>query len=124
MKTFKQFIVENNIPDYYKDDNSFKNYWKEKGVDNMVMFGRGYVRPHHIRIDKSSRGEGLGTSFMTDLCKFSDYHKLQIRLSPSKDFGATSVPRLIEFYKRFGFVENKGKNKDYQFSETMYRIPK
>lgn len=44
-------------------------------------------------------------------------------LTPSKDFGGTSVKRLTDFYKRFGFVENKGKNKDFTIRDTMYRVP-
>lgn len=31
------------------------------------------------------------------------------------------MSRLREFYKRFGFVENKGRDKDYEISEAMYR---
>ena len=44
-------------------------------------------------------------------------------LSPSDEFGGNKK-RLIEFYKRFGFVENKGKDKDFEIFESMYRLPK
>ena len=46
----------------------------------------------------------------------------RISLSPSNDFGG-AVGRLKEFYKRFGFYENKGRRKNYQYTETMLRIP-
>ena len=36
----------------------------------------------------------------------------------------TSQARLKKFYKKFGFVENKGRNKDFEISELMYREPK
>jgi hypothetical protein len=47
-----------------------------------------------------------------------------VTLTPSTDYGASSVSRLKKFYKQFGFVENKGRNKDYEISEAMYRLPK
>ena len=31
--------------------------------------------------------------------------------------------RLKTFYKRFGFVENKGRNKDFSYRDSMYRLP-
>ena len=61
---------------------------------------------------------------MNDIIKLGDTMKRTIILTPSKDFGATSVPRLIKFYKRFGFVENRGRNKDFDINYSMYRLPK
>ena len=60
---------------------------------------------------------------MNKIISYADAEDKVIQLTPSKDFGG-SVPRLIKFYKRFGFVENKGKNKDYEISHSMYRLPK
>jgi len=61
---------------------------------------------------------------MNDLIAYADATKQRIDLTPAKDFGASSVNRLKDFYKRFGFIENKGRNKDFSISETMYRTPK
>ena len=66
----------------------------------------------------------FGTEYMEELIDLADNKGKMIALTPSTDFGATSIPRLKKFYKRFGFVENKGKNKDYEISETMYRQPR
>ena len=60
---------------------------------------------------------------MTRLINYADEVGKPILLSPSNDFGG-SVTRLKEFYGRFGFVPNKGRNKDYRFSETYIRYPK
>lgn len=49
--------------------------------------------------------------------------KKTIILSPSDEFGGNKK-RLIDFYKRFGFVENKGKNKEFLIFESMYRLPR
>jgi len=61
---------------------------------------------------------------MQDIIDYADKNKKKIVLTPSTDFGGTSVNRLKSFYKRFGFVENKGRNKDFQIRDTMYRLPK
>jgi hypothetical protein len=57
---------------------------------------------------------------MTDL---ADAQNRTIVLSPSRDFGATSIERLRKFYKRFGFVRNWKNKKDYTISQAMYRRP-
>ena len=76
-----------------------------------------------IEVPKEMRGTGMGSQALKELSQYADQSKKTIVLSPSKDFGATSVNRLKDFYKRFGFVENKGRNKDLSISESMYRLP-
>ncbi len=83
---------------------------------------KGYTL-NRIDVPKSQRNSGIGTQIMQDLVDAVDAQGATLKLSPSGDFGG-SVPRLKEFYKRFGFVENKGKAKDYAISESMYRTPK
>ena len=69
------------------------------------------------------KSKGVGTSIMNDLADYADQTGQTVSLSPSTDFGGTSKKRLSEFYKRFGFVQNKGKNKDFTISNSMYRSP-
>ena len=76
-----------------------------------------------IIVPEGSRGEGIGTRAMQDLVEYADANNLKFTLTPSKEFGATSVTRLKKFYKQFGFVENKGKNRDFSHKESMYRVP-
>lgn len=76
-----------------------------------------------IEVPKQMRQKGVGTEAMQDLTQYADEQGKTMALSPSTDFGATSVTRLKDFYKRFGFVENKGRNKDFSISESMYRLP-
>jgi len=76
-----------------------------------------------IIVPKEQRGSGIGTQVMEDILRIADETGKRISLSPSTDFGASSKSRLTDFYKRFGFVENKGKNKDFSISESMYRMP-
>lgn len=69
------------------------------------------------------KNSGYGSKLMKDICDYADKQKKTIILSPSDEFGGNKK-RLIEFYKRFGFVENKGKNKEFLIFESMYRLPK
>lgn len=76
-----------------------------------------------IVVPKEQRGKGVGAKVMEEIIQFADSNNKKLVLTPSKDFGGTSVKRLTDFYKRFGFVENKGKNKDFTIRDTMYRVP-
>jgi GNAT superfamily N-acetyltransferase len=82
---------------------------------------RGYTL-NKIDVPKDKRESGIGTAVMNDLVALADQQGAVLKLSPSGDFGG-SVPRLKDFYERFGFVRNKGKNTDYAISESMYRSP-
>jgi len=76
-----------------------------------------------IEVPKDKQGSGLGTQVMNDLVAAADAEGARISLTPDTSFGGTSVSRLKDFYKRFGFVDNKGKNKDFSTRNTMYRDP-
>ena len=59
---------------------------------------------------------------MQDIINYADSNNKTIALTPDTTFGASKT-RLKEFYKNLGFVENKGKNKDFRFTETLIRKP-
>ncbi len=96
--------------------------WQDKGIKSFVR-----ERPQSLVLDKiivpeDARGSGLGSQAMQELIDYSEATGKRIELSPTSDFGG-SKSRLRDFYKRFGFVENKGKAKDFEISEAMYRLP-
>ena len=77
----------------------------------------------NIILDKvivPEKQKGTGTKFMNDLIDDADSKGKPIGLTPSIDFGGNKR-RLTEFYKRFGFIDNKGKNKDFEISESLIR---
>ena len=76
-----------------------------------------------IELPKEERGEGIGTRVMQRIVDIADSEGEVVALTPDTAFGASSKGRLEKFYKRFGFVFNKGRNKDYSFRETMIRYP-
>jgi len=81
-----------------------------------------------LYIKQEYRGKGIGSKIMSSITQFADNLKLPIVLIPESDDDSVSAKQLIDFYKKFGFVVNKGKQKDYSFSDpfalTMYRLPK
>lgn len=87
----------------------------------------GKIKLSSIIVNKDDRGKGIGSKVMEELCQYADKNQKMITLTPAvkDDFqGTSSQSRLISFYKKFGFILNKGRNKDFTISELMYRIPK
>jgi ribosomal protein S18 acetylase RimI-like enzyme len=91
---------------------------------NLMQRGDGGLATlSKVVVPPAQRGQGVGSSFMRDLTEAADADRATLALSPSSDFGGSKA-RLIEFYRRFGFVPNKGRNIDYEISESMYRTPR
>lgn len=80
----------------------------------------GNIYLSRIEVPEAERNTGKGTDAMQKLVDYADQTGQHITLTPSADFGGNKK-RLTEFYKRFGFVENKGKNRAFSTSEGMYR---
>jgi GNAT superfamily N-acetyltransferase len=72
--------------------------------------------------DKTKRKQGLGTGLMQEITGLCDKYNLLCVLTPE----ATETPMsvLLRFYKGFGFVPNKGRNKDFKYRAGMIRYPK
>lgn len=92
-----------------------------------VKFGftgnTGTIAVEKIVVPESAREKGVGTEAMKAIVELAGKNDLIVTLTPSADFGGNKA-RLIKFYKSLGFVENKGKNKSYEISDTMYLEPK
>jgi len=96
--------------------------WESQGVKNDVYERGGKITLSKIIVPKDARNSGIGTQYMQDLMSYADSTGKRVELSPSADFGGNKN-KLKEFYSRFGFIENKGKNKDFGTMESMYREP-
>lgn len=111
--------------EYLKENTNFISSIKKKYKEHFSKINI-YEFDDKISIDlivATEKNTGSGTRLMQDICEYADKEKKTIILSPSDEFGGNKK-RLIEFYKRFGFVENKGKNKEFLIFESMYRLPK
>ncbi len=94
----------------------FDLYLKKSGDIELAM----------IETHKDDRQAGKGTKAMKLLTDFADKHSFRIVLTPDviNGSGTTSVKRLTSFYKKFGFKDNKGRNKIYTINNAMYRDPR
>lgn len=87
----------------------------------------GDLKLNLLIVPKGQRKQGIGSNAMDELTRYADRHGFRLTLSTAmKDdrMGTTSRSRLQDFYKRFGFVRNFGRNKDYTISDGMYRTAK
>lgn len=115
-ESFREWLTENtNFVKSMKE--KYKEFFKTINI---------YEYSNKISIDliiTKEKNSGYGTKLMQDICDYVDKNNKIVILTPSDEFGGNKK-RLIEFYKRFGFVENKGKNKDFEIFESMYRLPR
>jgi len=116
------------IPEQERDTlDKIINKYENDGINVYATDnGKGIIELHSLNVPKDMRKQGIGTNFMTELCGYADRTKKEIHLNlASRESGeTTSKNRLIEFYKRFGFVRNFGRTKDFRISCQMYRRPK
>lgn len=112
------------------DVNKFsKDLEKELGLQHLDLYltHAGHLHLSMIVVPKEKRKQGIGSKAMERISKYADEHGYEVTLTPAQrgDIdGTTSKSRLKKFYKRFGFVENKGRNKDFTTRESMRRRPK
>lgn len=116
-----------NIPEKEVDtlEKIVKKY-ESMGVDIYAYDNGMAITLSTLRVPKENRNEGVGTNFMNELCDYADrtHKRIELNLGDKKPGGTTSKGRLIEFYRRFGFVRNFGRTIDYRLNCQMYRKPK
>lgn len=92
-------------------------------MDRGIHGDNHYIAVDKIFIDKQFRGKGYADDAMKRLFEYADRNNIIITLTPDNMWGA-SVPKLTAWYKSLGFIMNKGKKKDFQTMQLMYRLPK
>jgi predicted GNAT family acetyltransferase len=124
MLCFSKYLTESD-QQIVQDINTYRErVLHQHGVILDAYYQRGNaIHVGKIVVPKDRRGMGLGATVMAGLHEIADRNKLRVVLSPSTDFGGTSVSRLKAFYKSLGYVENKGRYKDFTISDSMYREP-
>jgi len=55
------------------------------------------------------KGKGTGTKIINSVIEYAKKNKWVLSMTPSDEFGS-NLTSLINFYKRFGFVDNTGSN--------------
>lgn len=110
---------EANLEDHY----SFREYLQNKyNVKLWLSTQGGYLILNELVVPSENRREGIGTQVMQELTEYADLHQLPTALTPASIGGDYTPPKiLVKFYKKFGFLPNKGRNKDFRISELMIR---
>lgn len=90
------------------------------GVEFDAYEFNDYIELHKIVVPPEERNKGIGSELLEKLLVFADKAKKDVFLTPSSDFGGNKA-RLIDFYKRFGFELNRGRNRDFRSKESMIR---
>ena len=95
VKLFEDFLNEKYILQELEDEFNIE----------LDLYDNGkWLELSRIVIPKDQRGQGIGSKVMQRIVDFADKENRKIYLTPSKDFGASSVSRLEKFYKGFGFL--------------------
>jgi hypothetical protein len=95
---------------------------KEYDLKKLSITEKGkHLNLSNIIVNK--KGIGTGTKVLKDIIKYADCNNLTITLTPeiNKDENTSSLNRLNNFYKKLGFVDNKGKNGDFEIFDSMYK---
>ena len=103
----------NDIKTKYKNQIDQLNIFENK--DNTISI-------NNLVVKQNLRNKGIGQSILNDIMDYADKTNKTITLTPTSEY--LTKNKLINWYKRNGFVENKGKNTDFSISDTMYKLPK
>jgi len=85
----------------------------------------GYIEIAQIQLPPEKQNQGIGSFIIHTFQELGIKHNVPIVVRPEPDRGKKKS--LDRFYKQHGFVDNKGRNKNYElsspFSKTKYWKP-
>lgn len=92
-------------------------------------YGRKISELSELVIPEGQRGKGTGSKIMDELVRRADDEGVTLILDPDPSVRGgkrtkAGIKRLQEFYKRFGFLVNRGRRGDTTISAGMVRPPK
>lgn len=98
---------------------------RDEGTEIDVWPKGEFLKIQAIRTAEGDRGSGKGAAAMQRVLDYADKHGLITTLSPRPVKGqGLSKKQLTDWYKRLGFVNNTGRNKDFRTRDGMIRKPK
>lgn len=119
----KDYEEEESIEEFSE---SIRDNFRPKRFELYIVPNTGDIHLSAIFLHKHQQNQGIGTKIMDELISYADAHNKRITLTPaekSKEHGTTSSNRLKKFYKRFNFVPNAGRYRDYRVRDSMIRNP-
>ena len=76
-----------------------------------------------IQVPKELQRQGIGAEVMKAITGYADKTGKTLTLTPERRSGGPGKDRLVSWYRKYGFVPNKGRYKDFRFSDSMIRVP-
>lgn len=114
---FKNWLESNNLEDFIED---IKKQYPEVEIDAYETKNK--IEIMKIEVSKDQRNKGIGTNIIKKIQDYASGVKKPIVIRPQAEKGYKN--KLNNFYKKLGFVDNKGKNIDFTLSspvaKTMY----
>ena len=93
---------------YLKKD-KYKNKIQELKLEYCTDEHGAYIYLICIKIKKSQKQKGYGSTVMSEIIKLADIHNVRIKLWVTNIFGS-DLKRLYGFYQKFSFVLIKDLN--------------
>ncbi|MGW4240948.1 GNAT family N-acetyltransferase [Nocardia sp. NPDC004722] len=93
------------------------------GVSLWIHATSSHLILGRLVVPEDQRNQGIGTAIMRRLTDAADRWSIPSALTPGNTYGG-SLSRLRPFYRRFGFVPNRGRARDFATTESMVRAPK
>lgn len=128
MKTFRQFLEEANAPKSDAHKTISRNWERKPGHQGLNVYvskkeheGTPNIEVHDLWVPKHLRGKGVGGRIMKGLTRHADKIKATMSLNQAPEKGYKT--KLSDFYKKHGFVPNKGKKRNLSISNTHIRQP-
>ncbi|MEK7724172.1 MAG: GNAT family N-acetyltransferase, partial [Acidobacteriota bacterium] len=113
---------------------SFLNLWEEEcaeitqkltesnpNAEFRLIPYKEFIYVDWLIFAEEKRNQGLGTKFFQELIEVADEINCPLALTPDTSFGSSDESRLEEYYTRFGFIKNIGKDRDFSTNHKMIR---
>ena len=98
-----------------------KNKYKDEVKYLILSENESTVSINNMIVKEDLRNKGIGQNILNDIIEYANKNNKTITLTPTSEFNTKD--RLKKWYKKNGFVENKGKNTNFLISDTMYKLP-
>lgn len=83
------------------------------GVEFYVSENDLKIEVHSLRVPPNKQNQGWGSAILQMVKDYAKQVQKPVILSPEADRGKKGA--LERFYKKNGFIYNRGRNKDYRF---------
>ena len=91
------------------------------GDFHLFKTRNGFLNLTKIEIFEDYRREGYATQVMNQIIDYANDKGATITLTPDPYLKNITKKNLSDWYKSFGFIMNKGRNKDFTQKELMYK---